>query len=68
MGSMPRLVEQFPLKAGDAIQLATALWLRDELKAARNNAGVLEFIAADRTLVSVARSSGLKVFNPEEEN
>jgi uncharacterized protein len=70
MAALPRLVEQFPLKAGDAVQLSTALWLYGEMKRelGRERDGILEFVASDRTLAHSARKCGLQVFNPEEKN
>ncbi len=69
MAALPKLVEQFPLKAADAVQLSTALWLKDNLEADSESGSseVLEFAAADQTLVGIARNCGLPVFNPEEE-
>jgi predicted nucleic acid-binding protein len=32
MGTLPKLVELYPLKAGDAIQLSTAIWLNEGIR------------------------------------
>jgi predicted nucleic acid-binding protein len=68
LAALPRLVEQFPLKAGDAIQLSTALWLNDHLKEELGPEGTrsMEFAASDQILVGAARQCGLLVFDPEE--
>ncbi|HUY78292.1 MAG TPA: type II toxin-antitoxin system VapC family toxin [Ktedonobacterales bacterium] len=50
------------LRAYDAVQLASALTLRDE--AAANNAPAPVFLCADRTLSLIATSEGLSVENP----
>jgi predicted nucleic acid-binding protein len=70
MAALPGLVARFPLKAGDAVQLSTALWLNEELKDVVSQSGKspLEFAVSDQILVSAARACGLTVFNPEEEN
>ena len=70
MAALPGLVEQYPLKAADAIQLSAALWLKNHLDAGKySGAGkVLEFGASDQILVESARKSGLVVFNPEDEH
>jgi uncharacterized protein len=69
MAALPGLVEQYPLKAADAIQLSAALWLKNNLDAGRySRAGkILEFGASDQILVETARKCGLAVFNPEGE-
>jgi predicted nucleic acid-binding protein len=68
MAALPRLVEDQPLKAADAIQLSTALWLNNSLVAGKYPEvdKVLEFCASDQILVECARKCGLLVFNPEE--
>jgi hypothetical protein len=70
MAGLPKLVEEFPLKAADAIQLSTALWLKDSLEAESESglSELLEFTSADQILVDIARKCGLRVFNPEEES
>jgi predicted nucleic acid-binding protein len=62
------LVTRFPLKASDAIQLSSALWLRDTCRANPGFASGdihLEFAVADSSLAAVAAQCGLNVFNPE---
>jgi regulation of enolase protein 1 (concanavalin A-like superfamily) len=69
MTALPRLVQQFRLKAGDAVQLSTAIWLKNNIEAEEGAhlSKVLEFGVADRDLAEIARKCGLVVFNPEEE-
>jgi predicted nucleic acid-binding protein len=69
MAALPGLVEQYPLKAADAIQLSAALWLRNNMDAKGRSGGgrVLEFGVSDQILADAARKCGLQVFNPEEE-
>jgi|SRR5579863_4638971 len=69
MASIPGLLEQYPLKAADAIQLSAALWLKSNMPAGKYSGGgeILEFSASDQILVESARKCGLVVFNPEEE-
>lgn len=71
MKALPKLVEEHPLKAGDAIHLSTAFWLNDTLRA-RGHSGRLEhsveFGVADARLAEVAADCGLQVFNPERED
>jgi len=71
MASLPKLVEQYPLKAGDAIHLSTALWLKDTIRLRMHGAHAgepLEFGVADRSLGLIAEKCGFKVFNPEDED
>ncbi len=71
MIALPRLVESYSLKAGDAIQLSTAIWLRDSLLVGvwSGKAGeTVEFGVADNQLAKVALECGLQVFNPELEH
>ena len=60
MKALPRLVEQYPLKAADAIQLSAAFWLKNNLEAGKySEAGmVLEFGVSDRHLAEIAASAG----------
>jgi len=70
MSALPRLVEQYELRAGDAIQLSTAFWLKDTSRLRRRRdlpEETLEFGVADRRLAKVAQDCGFKVFNPEDE-
>jgi predicted nucleic acid-binding protein len=68
MSELPRLVEKFSLRAGDAIQLSAACWLRDKnLSRTRHNqrAETVEFGVSDRHLAKIAEECGFKIFNPE---
>ena len=70
MAALPNLLERYPVKSGDAIQLSIAIWLNKEMEA-ENQSGakrVLEFGVADRKLAIAANACGLQVFNPEDEN
>ena len=69
MAPLPKLLEQFRLKAGDAIQLSTAISLKRKIEAdgESRESGDLEFAVADRNLAEIASRCGLLVFNPEEE-
>lgn len=70
MKALPRLVEEYPLKAGDAIHLSTAFWLKDRLRARGNGGRIensVEFGVADARLAEVVADCGLQVFNPEQE-
>ena len=71
MIALPRLVEQFPLKASDAIHLSTAYWLRDALRLGPGESNAresIEFGVSDKRLAKVALECGLQVFNPEDED
>ncbi|MEO8076343.1 MAG: type II toxin-antitoxin system VapC family toxin [Acidobacteriota bacterium] len=50
-----RLLQRHPLRAGDAVQLASALHLRDALDADT------PFVAFDAHLIDAARAEGLRV-------
>ena len=68
MTALPGLVEQFPLKAADAVHLSAALWLRDMCRLVPDFAAgdtTIEFGVADQRLARVAAQYGCKVFNPE---
>jgi predicted nucleic acid-binding protein len=70
MSSISHLVEQYDLKAGDAIHLSAALWLRDTIRLGRfrGRAGeAVEFGVADKQLGRVAQECGFQVFSPEDE-
>jgi predicted nucleic acid-binding protein len=58
------LVQRHPLRGYDAIHLATALALRDELRAVRLSGPV--FVAADANLCVAARAEGLSAENPND--
>jgi predicted nucleic acid-binding protein len=71
MKALPRLVEEYPLKAGDAIHLSTAFWLKDTLGARAHSGQIensVEFGVADARLAEVAAYCGLQVFNPEQQD
>jgi uncharacterized protein len=71
MSALPKLVEVYDLKAGDAIHLSAALWLRDTiyLRTKSNHfKEAMEFGVADRRLGWVAAQCGLQVFDPENEH
>lgn len=53
-GHAERLVERYPLRAGDALQLGAAL------VAAGGDPGSLEFVSLDDRQVEAARSEGLR--------
>ena len=55
-----RLISKHPLKGADAVHLASALWLKD------NIAVNVSFSASDLNLLKVAEIEGLKVINPME--
>jgi predicted nucleic acid-binding protein len=69
LSNFPDLVERFDaLRAADAVQLASALWLRDKglwSSTFEEGSRKLEFATADRKLGQVARACGLTVFDPE---
>jgi uncharacterized protein len=70
MIALPKLVEQYSLKASDAVHLSTAYWLRDSLRISSHRsaqADSVEFGVADKTLGQIAIQCGLRVFNPEAE-
>lgn len=53
-------VLRHPLKAPDAIHLASALWAKEFLSTD------IVFVVSDRNLKTVATEEGLRVFNPAE--
>jgi predicted nucleic acid-binding protein len=71
MSAISQLVEQYDLKAGDAVHLSAAFWLRDTIRLGRirGRAGEsVEFGVADKQLARIARMCGLQVFDPEAQN
>lgn len=58
-----RLLETHPLRAGDAIQLASALLANAELQSAKLPA--LIFLASDARLLTAAVSEGLQTDDPQ---
>lgn len=67
LSGVESLVERFPIRGPDAVQLSAALWLRDMCSLAPSFAEgdqTLEFGSTDDELVGYARESGLNIFNP----
>ena len=58
-----RLLETHPLRAGDAIQLASALLANTQLQSA--NLPALIFLASDVRLLTAAQSEGLSTDDPQ---
>ncbi|MDQ3749934.1 MAG: type II toxin-antitoxin system VapC family toxin [Acidobacteriota bacterium] len=58
-----RLLETHPLRAGDAIQLASALLANAQLQSA--NLPALIFLASDARLLTAANSEGLQTDDPQ---
>lgn len=58
-----RLLEIYPLRAGDAIQLASALLSNNGLLSA--NFSALVFLASDVRLLSAAKDEGLQTDDPQ---
>ena len=56
------LVKRHPLRGFDAIHLCTALWFRKRLKTN------VEFVCADRGLLTAAAAEEFGVRNPEQES
>jgi predicted nucleic acid-binding protein len=70
LSALPRLLEEYDLKAGDAIHLSAAFWLRDTIRRRRVRGQPeepVEFGVSDLQLARIAKRCGLRVFNPEEE-
>jgi hypothetical protein len=68
MSAISQLVEQYDLKAGNAIHLSTAFWLRDGIRIGKFKGSAMEsveFGVADKQLARIARMCGLRVFDPE---
>lgn len=68
LSGVPGLVERYPLKASDAVHLASGLWLHDMLQLSADFAAgesKLEFGVADKSLARIASECGLAVFDPE---
>lgn len=60
MAMIRRIVERHPLRAFDAVQLASALWAKQSLEEP------LVFVGADESLLKAAESMALRVVNPEK--
>jgi predicted nucleic acid-binding protein len=56
-----RIVEQHPLRAFDAVQLASAIWTKQSL------GEPLVFVVADEPLLRAAEAMALRVVNPERQ-
>ncbi len=68
MTALPALVENYLLKAADAIHLSAAIWLRDRFRLLGHQQvpkDEVEFGVADTHLCKAAAKCGLPVFNPE---
>ncbi len=62
------IVKRHPLKGADAVHLASALWLRDMVKAGRGLGQYDEaiiFVSSDKQLISAAHKYNLEIFNPQ---
>jgi hypothetical protein len=57
-----RLLETHPLRAGDAIQLATAIYARNMLQ--NSQLPTLIFLASDNKLLDAAIAEGFTTDNP----
>lgn len=60
MAMIRKLVERYPLRAFDAIQLASAIWAK------RNLGEPVVFVGADASLLKAAEATALRVVNPEQ--
>jgi predicted nucleic acid-binding protein len=58
-----RLLENYPLRAGDAVQLASALLANTQLQSAK--LPTLIFLASDVRLLSAAKHEGLQTDDPQ---
>jgi hypothetical protein len=58
------LIHAHPLRGFDAIQLATALVLEDDLK--RSGLPGITFVCADNNLCNAAKTEGLTTDNPND--
>lgn len=67
LGFVKTIVKAHPLRGTDAVQLASALWLRDaarlEARPGRHD-GQVEFSSSDRQLCIAAQKFHLQIFNP----
>jgi predicted nucleic acid-binding protein len=70
MSVLPRLVERYPLKSGDAIHLCAAFWLKDSIQhsvAHDHPDDPIEFGVSDRRLGEIAAECGFQIFDPEDQ-
>ena len=67
LGFVPGIVKAHPLRGADAVQLASALWLRDTARLSKRlgQQEAIEFASSDRQLITAAEKHGFDVFNPE---
>jgi hypothetical protein len=67
LGFVPAIVKGHPLRGADAVQLASALWLRDTARLSKKlgQQEAIIFGSSDRQLVTAAQKYNLDVFNPE---
>ena len=65
LAQVKQLVFPFALRGGDAVHLATAIWLRDrQRRQAAADSLSLDFAASDRHLLQAAEQIQFKVFDP----
>lgn len=60
LAEIRRLVRRYPLRGYDAIHLAAAMWVREQL------GRLIEFWVSDHRLEAAARSEGLAIVNPAD--
>jgi predicted nucleic acid-binding protein len=66
LASIRDSVSRFPLSGADAVHLASALWFRNTVQAAKTSAASLTFATSDLRLIDAALGYGFQVFNPEK--
>lgn len=59
------LIDKYPLRGYDSVQLATALQLQSSLRA--SNGRNVTFLGSDKVLNNAATNEGLAVINPDEQ-
>jgi hypothetical protein len=59
------LIEKYPLRGYDSVQLATAVHFQNALRT--SNGREVIFVGSDRVLNNAARNEGLAVINPAEQ-
>lgn len=67
LGFVPAIVRAHPLRGADAVQLASAIWLRDTARLSKKlgQQEAIVFASSDRQLLTAAQKHDLEVFNPE---
>lgn len=65
LASIRDSVSRFPLSGADAVQLASALWLRNTTQTGKASVANLTFASSDLRLIDAALDYNLQVFNPE---